>query len=58
MNSILAKLYADEAFQKEYERVTGEKPELVNSSELEPLLKRFRNVPEEVKSVFREMMKE
>lgn len=58
LREAFAKLYADEAFQKEYERVTGEKPELVNSSELEPLLKRFRNVPEEVKTVFREMMKE
>ena len=58
LRAAFAKLYADEAFQKEYERVTGEKPELVNSTELEPLLKRFRNVPEELKSVFREMMKE
>ena len=58
LRAAFAKLYSDQAFQEDYERATGEKPELVNATELEPLLKRFKSVPEEIKSVFRQMIQE
>jgi tripartite-type tricarboxylate transporter receptor subunit TctC len=58
LRAAFGNLYTDQAFQDEYEHATGEKPELVSYTELEPLLKRFKSVPEEMKTVFRQMIQE
>ena len=58
LRAAFAKLNTDEAFQQEYERTTGEKPELVSAEELQPLIQRFQSVPEETRAVFRQLIQE
>ena len=52
------KLSTDPAFEEEYERATGEKPEIVGAKQLEPLLERFKTTPADIKAVFSRMIQE
>ncbi len=46
----------DQDFREEYEKTTGEKPEIVLFAEMLPLLKRFAETPEAIKNIFQELM--
>ena len=49
-------LREDPEFREEYEKTTGEKPEIVLHDEMTPLLKRFAQTPENIKKVFQDLI--
>ena len=57
MRKAIRDVAADPAFQADFERVTGERADLVSPEELAPLFERVRDVDPEVRQVLEDAMK-